>query len=180
MAFMLYTNEKTTDGMKYLSTHKNYSLAGYNLIYNAWVQKKSPINVGWTITQEELSNLTEKGNDKYSFLIDYDPRADWRIAIIEIEKIHVYTYGNLKEKAVYWSPMMLELSDVLYLDIEEDDIDINDKNEIINTINAINEDRKKSVEFLYLIGSSWNWGKNGMTNAAFIQKDAREYFKQYF
>ncbi len=38
------------------------------------------------------------------------------------------------------------------------------------------------VEFLYLNGDkySWNWGRNGATNAVFIEGKAREYFKTYF
>ncbi len=41
---------------------------------------------------------------------------------------------------------------------------------------------KDFVEFLYLNGNDkgWNWGKNGMTNAAFLHGESREYFRQYF
>jgi len=35
---------------------------------------------------------------------------------------------------------------------------------------------------LYLNGTDrgWNWGRNGMTNAAFLQNSARDYFRKYF
>lgn len=41
---------------------------------------------------------------------------------------------------------------------------------------------REFVEFLYLNGpeKGWNWGKNGATNASFLQDQARDYFRRFF
>ena len=40
----------------------------------------------------------------------------------------------------------------------------------------------ESIEFLYLRGTDgqWNWGRAGRTNAAFLHKNALEYFRRFF
>ena len=75
---------------------------------------------------------------------------------------------------------MLRFKDILYKEYDSEITD-NEKNEKVREIQIpTNED--DFVEFLYLNGSDkgWNWGMNGMTNAAFIQGPARDYFRQYF
>lgn len=76
--------------------------------------------------------------------------------------------------------MMIRLRDVLY---EEYDKEISDK-EKEGRIKSLKEPYNEDdfVEFLYLNGSEkgWNWGRNGMTNAAFVQGPAREYFRKFF
>lgn len=41
------------------------------------------------------------------------------------------------------------------------------------------DDTPDFVEFLYLQGN-WNWGMNGITNAAFLRGKARAYFREFF
>lgn len=76
--------------------------------------------------------------------------------------------------------MMLRLLDVFY---EEHAHPITDseKDEKIGRL-TVPDGKEDFVEFLYLNGSDhgWNWGRNGMTNAAFIHGWARDYFRQYF
>ena len=98
--------------------------------------------------------------------------------LIEIVKIHLFTYGN-NEKAS-WTPMMLELKEVFYED-DYDNLSKEEKQKIIHDFEPIS-DEKRIFEFLYLNGDSysWNWGRNGMTNAAFIYNDARKYFATFF
>jgi len=75
--------------------------------------------------------------------------------------------------------MMLELKDVFYDDYDNLTEEIKAK-EISKF--EVNEELNIFIEFLYLNGDdkSWNWGKNGMTNAVFIKSEAREYFKKFF
>jgi hypothetical protein len=181
MAFMLYNRKEVGKKTIYKNTGESFSLAGYNLIYNAWINMGQPINKGWSISRDYLSSLIKKEGE-YAFLIDFDPTADWRIGIIEIDNIHIYTYGDKTKKIAYWSPLMLELRDIIYFETEDEEFDIKDKNKFLQKISTESDDTKKSVEFLYLNGTdkSWNWGKNGMTNAAFIQNEARDYFREFF
>jgi hypothetical protein len=181
MAFMLYENYANNSKNYIRNLDMSYSLAGYNLIYKSWLKSGSPFNQGWSVEKNQLSKLVNDDKNKnYTFVIDFDPSANWRIGLIEIERIHVFTYGDKKGKSVYWSPLMLELSDILYIDLNDDDIDIDEKPKIISEMEYEPSKMNKSIEFLYLNGASWNWGKNGMTNAAFIQSEARAYFKQFF
>ena len=75
---------------------------------------------------------------------------------------------------------MLRLRDVFY---EEYDPEITDqqKNEIMQQLPEPNDD-SDFVEFLYLNGpdKGWNFGSNGRTNAAFLQGEARAYFRHFF
>lgn len=75
---------------------------------------------------------------------------------------------------------MLRLRDVLYEEFETD-ILAEEKNNRISLLPE-SDSRDDFVEFLYLNGSDqgWRWGMSGMTNAAFIQGQARKYFRQYF
>jgi hypothetical protein len=176
MAFMLYEKQYKKGKDIYINIDEPYRLAGYNLIYEAWERKGKPVNSGWLLSKKEMSDSFEDGKE-YAFLIDFDPSSDYRIGIIEINKIYVYTYGDNKDKTVWWSPLMLELNDILNL--TEDDIDLKEKAKILRRI-EIDSNKKSFIEFLYLNGEKWNWGRNGSTNAAFIQDEARAYFKQFF
>ena len=76
--------------------------------------------------------------------------------------------------------MMLRLRDVQYEEYEND-ISDQEKEQKIKTLKDPGNE-EDFVEFLYLNGPNkgWNWGRNGMTNAAFIQGPARDYFRKYF
>ena len=76
---------------------------------------------------------------------------------------------------------MLRLTDVFY-DEYDPPLDNLQKDEILNGLPEPKPDAPDFVEFLYLQGPDrgWNWGRNGMTNAPFLQGDAREYFRQFF
>lgn len=158
---------------------ESFSLAGYNLIYKAWERHGSPVDAGWHTPADELIMLHTNDIESAAtraLLIDFDPKAGWRVGIIELLDVYVYTYGNGTGKPV-WSPMMLRLRDIFYEEYDPQ-IDQTKKDAILaNLPNPKNND--DFVEFLYLVGP-WNWGKNGMTNAAFIQNPARQYFRQFF
>jgi len=75
---------------------------------------------------------------------------------------------------------MLRFRDIMYEEFEKE-ITLDSKYGKIMEIDDF-ENKGDFVEFLYLNGSDkgWKWGMNGMTNAAFIQGPAREFFRQYF
>lgn len=178
MAFMYYRRNNGRLSM----TGRSFSLAGYNLIYKLWESRGKPTDQGWHVTANDLINKHSNGKESHAtgaLIIDFDPRSKWRIGLIELLDIYLYTYRGKKDVSS-WSPMMLRFKDVMY---EEYDHEINqqEKNELIKEMHdPQNED--DFVEFLYLNGADkgWNWGMNGMTNGAFIQGPARAYFRQYF
>jgi len=73
---------------------------------------------------------------------------------------------------------MLRLRDVFY---EERPVTQEEKEEVLAETLETTE-VSDFVEFLYLNGDArrWPWNRNGSTNAAFIQQDARDYFRQFF
>jgi hypothetical protein len=74
--------------------------------------------------------------------------------------------------------MMFRLGDVLH---EEYDHDITPEEKKAITDNLSEPQTNNDfVEFLYLVGRAWGWGKNGSTNAVFLQKPVREYFRAFF
>lgn len=182
MAFLLYKKIKKDGALFYQTEVRSFSLAGYNLIYNLWVRKNKPRNQGWSVNANELLSIIDETftSDSHALVIDFHPNADYRIGLIEIDRIHLYTYGKKEEDFAYWTPMMLELKS-LYYDEYEEPISKDEKNDFIDCFEPP-ATRKRIVEFLYLNGTEngWNWGKNGMTNAAFIEEDSREYFKRFF
>ena len=179
MAFLYYhrkNGEITYSGEK-------FSLAGYNLIYSLWEQRGKPTDTGWHVSADELIKANSNGDDTHltgALIIDFDPQSRWRIALIEILDIYIYTYSGAFKDEASWSPMMLRFKDVMYEEFESE-IQVDFKQKRIKTVQP-NDDAGDFVEFLYLNGTDkgWNWGRNGMTNAAFIQSPARDYFRKYF
>jgi len=160
----------------------SYRLAGYNLLYDCWEALGSPINQGWTVTREDLRRaLNSDIRSDLAFLIDFDPSANWRIGIIEIDKIHAYTVGEPRSKTAYWSPLMIEFSTV-FDDDEYENLGEKEKQRIIRSFEIAKSQINHSIEFLYVHGTerSWSWGRNGSTNAAFIGQEARIFFREFF
>jgi len=55
--------------------------------------------------------------------------------------------------------------------------------DIISDLPELKEDGKEYVEFLYCDvnkDGNWVWGRAGATGAAFIQEEARKYFRTVF
>lgn len=178
MSFLLYSKTVNEEKTTYTNLEKSYSLAGFNLIHSHWEKQNKPIG-GWPISAEEmLSSLNkEYSSNTHALMVDFHPSALYRVGLVEILNIYVYTYGT--HEKVEWSPLMLELKDVYYKEYSE--------NQDAETI-AKEKDRvetttdRRIFEFLYLKGDdySWNWGSSGRTNAAFIDEDARKYFAPIF
>jgi hypothetical protein len=182
MAFLVY-GRRLNNGIEILkATGEHFSLAGYNLIYSAWERRGKPINQGWHVDATELADIYsggKKSHEDVSFIIDFDPNATWRIGLIELLDIYVYTYEGNGANEVSWSPLMLRMRDVYYND-SFDQLTAVEKNNIISELTP--QYGEDFIEFLYLNGSDkgWNWGRSGATNAVFLQGEAREYFRQFF
>jgi hypothetical protein len=179
MAFLFY--RRNNGFLK--NTGETFKLAGYNLIFQLWQTKGKPTDQGWHITADDLIRLYSGGtatHDTGALIIDFDPTSKWRIGLVELLDIYLYTYRGSSKDTSGWSPMMLCLKDILY---EEYDhmIKPDEKDGRITELTEP-QNSENSVEFLYLNGSDkgWNWGRNGMTNAAFLQGSARDYFRQFF
>lgn len=179
MAFMIYI--RNNGKLNY--TGQSFSLAGYNLIYRLWEKCGRPTDAGWHLEADELIREHTDGKESIktnALLIDFHPNASNRVGIIELLDVYAYTYSGATKANVSWTPMMLRLRDVLY---EEYDAPITyaEKEQRISSLSDP-DNKDDFVEFLYLNGQDkgWNWGRNGMTNAAFIHGPAREYFRRYF
>ena len=178
MAFLIYRKEFD----KLIAAGEKYMLAGHRLIYTIWQSKNKPVNQGWHISVDELikAHTNGKESDKtMSFLIDYNPNSKREIGIVELLDIYLYTYAS-KSGEVWWSPVMLRLRRILH-ETSSTDFPPDEIERVKKTMNIPKEDRE-IVEFLYINGDKdhWNWGMNGMTNAAFIESPAREYFRKFF
>ncbi|MGD0267383.1 MAG: hypothetical protein ABSD47_20930 [Candidatus Methylomirabilota bacterium] len=159
---------------------QHFQLGGYQLIYQAWDKRGRPTDQGWHVSADELIALHTNGKESYKtrrLVIDFDPRATWRIGLVELLHVYAYTYGGGKPGEAAWTPLMLRLRDVFYI---ERNITPDQKTRIIAKISEPTRD-DHFIEFLYLGGATgWNWGRNGSTNAVFIKPDAREYFQKFF
>jgi hypothetical protein len=185
MAFLIFERTITPDGSRLRNTDEHYKLSGSeNLIYRAWKEQGSP-DRGWQVSADELIKIHSNGahsKETRRLLIDWIPSSKKQIGLIELEKIIAYTYcegNNSKEKEAIWTPLMLFMQDTYYHDPGRD-LQLEEKNSKLKDINEAND--KQFIEFLYLQGDArgWNWGRNGMTNAAFIGGRARDFFREYF
>jgi len=157
-----------------------YKLAGKNLIFKLWEKAGCPLNSGWHMSANDLIGAQTSGagsGDSHSLLVDFDPNSKARIGILRILDIYAYTYG--KEGKAVWNPIMIRLEDVFYKEYENQISEI-ERKEVMQAI-PIPKSEKESIEFLYLNpANGWRWGRNGSTNAVFIQNEAREYFRKFF
>jgi hypothetical protein len=183
MAFMIFDRKDVNGKSVLCATQESFSLAGYNLLHAAWTKLGSPIERGWHVTADELVQLHFEGeqNSKTKRLVvDFDPNTKRRIGLIELLDIYAFTWGD-GSQGPEWTPLMLRFRDLFY---EEYDpyVDETRKAEILSCIPEPESSTPDFVEFLYLNGPKhgWNWGMNGMTNAAFLHGGAREYFRQFF
>lgn len=186
MSFLFFKKENKNNKQYYVFDEDEFVLAGNKngLIYHTWCKKGKPLQ-GWSATADELlQTYTSRypndvcSGDSHALIIDFHPKSKDRIGLVELDRIHVYTYGD--EEDIEWSPMMWELRKVYY---EEGIADFTTelKQKLFKEV-EVKESREKFIEFLYLKGDdySWNWGKNGMTNAVFLDEEARDFFRPFF
>ena len=187
---MLYERSIKNGEEQLRYTEEKYELAGYNILYKLWKDKGSPINEGWHVSEDEMIKKRTEGkhsiNDR-RLLVDAAPNAkDW-LEIIVIQDIWAYTFGEensnkTEDNIVYWTPLMIGGKHVFREDYDKSPKEREQKIQNISRPNYQGDWR----EFLYLKGnqkgvkSPWTWGPSGRTNAAFLDPEAREYFRQYF
>lgn len=181
MTFHIYRCEQRGGRDVLHFTDEEFRLAGYNLLYRAWVKRGKPIREGWRISADELIQIFSDGKESYEsrrLIIDYQPSNMTRIPLIEIQEIFLFNWGEAP--AVTWTPMMLRMRDVLdhWCDLPMSPAQRRARMAELE-IEAYGGD---FVEFLYLQGDSgsWKWGRNGATNAVFLHDEARDYFRQFF
>ena len=183
MAFLVFERSFIGDKHVLCPTGETFRLGGYNLIFQAWQKLGNPLDAGWHVSADDLVRFQTDGmHDSSSrrLIIDFDPNAKWRIGLIELLDIYAFTWSD-GNGGPAWTPLMLRLRDVHYEEFDPP-IDTVCKAEILRELPEPSSDTSDFVEFLYLNGPmyGWNWGKNGMTNAVFLQGAARDYFRQYF
>jgi hypothetical protein len=182
VAFLVFRETLAGKELVLRPTGETFSLAGHNLLYRAWESRGRPLNSGWMVTREELVRLrfeADADRQKTRLIIDFHPTSTGRIGLIEPVNIYAYTCDD-GEGGALWTPLMLRMRHVFYLEYEEE-LSPDKKAQVLGAI-PCRDSEEESIEFLYLNGDSygWNWGRSGMTNAAFIQGGAREYFRQFF
>jgi hypothetical protein len=176
MAFLIFEKANIHGKMFYKNLNEPFKLGGNGLINKLWESKGRPLNQGYSLSASELLSQHNRkfSGETHSLVIDFDPGSQKIIGLVEIENIHLYTFGD--EGIANWTPMMLELREVYYDDITEDE-----KEKILIQF-EVQANRQQIVEFLYLKGdeNSWNWGRNGGTNASFLHDAPRKYFRKFF
>lgn len=166
---------------RYLRQIRQVSLAGSGLIRGLWAKRGKPTNAGWNITSPEMVDhlLGSHGAvEAHEIIIDAAPSVQSLVDLVRVVDIHVYTYGDGAGSAS-WSNLMLRVKDACW---EEGIEDPSRKGAIKQCFEEPAEYGDDILTFLYLHGDekSWNWGRIGQMNGAFIHKAAREYFKPFF
>jgi len=191
MAFYLYKREEREEGDKikeWFQQVRNVKLAGYNTIYKLWEQKGKPLDQGWHITRNDIATILTEGNGNHNshrLIIDFypNPKSKQDIALIEVLDIYAYTYKNQIGKAS-WTVLMLRLRRVREEEFKETEITkkLEDEKKEFSIDKREDESGLDVFEFIYLLGEKEGFtaGQVGRFNAAFIDKDARHYFKNFF
>ena len=191
MAFYLYKREEREEGDKikeWFQQVRNVKLAGYNTIYKLWEQKGKPLDQGWHITRNDIATILTEGNGNHNshrLIIDFypNPKSKQDIALIEVLDIYAYTYKNQIGKAS-WTVLMLRLRRVREEEFKETEITkkLEDEKKEFSIDKREDESGLDVFEFIYLLGEKEGFtaGQVGRFNAAFIDKDARRYFKNFF
>lgn len=186
MSFLLYKMNSVNGTLE--ATGRDFQLAGNNIIKKLWEEKGRPLDKGWQITAKDIIRAAPSlsaDTDNLHPVSDYHPNADNRIGIVEICDIYLYTFSqdeNLQEPE--WTPMMLKLRTLYY---EKFDTDLSSE-EIAAKKQSIKlppnydtpTDDSWTFTFLYVKGSSWNFGKPGSANGTFIEGGALRYFRPFF
>ena len=181
MTFLVFERVGTPGSVLIRNTGAEFKLGGRNLLYRAWEKHGRPMNQGWHVSADELIRLHSNSAQSYGthcLIIDWYPKAPWGIGLIELLDVYAYTYAAEKAGEVSWTPFMLRGRDIYELK----NVPPSEKRSILADGIVPNPAETDFVEFLYLQGDAghWNYGRNGSTNAPFIQSAARDYFRQFF
>lgn len=180
MPFYLYETFQNNNSYCYKKI-RQVQLAGYNAIYDLWVDNAKPIEQGWHIKADDLIKKTTNDTGNYSshrIIVDLAPRNKNEIFLLELLDIYLYTYGDQATGKAHWSPLMLRLRDVYYCYSNDE---FEDRLKLVNEFYGL-QYSEDIFEFLYIQGNDkgFVFGPVGSVNGALIHKDAKNYFKKYF
>ena len=183
MAFMLYQTFLSAGAEHLRFTREHYSLAGNNILKQAWKAMNRPLNQGWHVSANDIiAQLTDGQHTIQTrrLLVDASPSTRDKIEIIEIRDIWAFTQGDEQTGEVWWTPLMLNVRGVLSLSGTRD-MAAEERRAMIHDIHAPLYS-PECREFLYLLGEDrgWNWGVSGRTSAAYLEPRVRKYFRDYF
>ena len=182
MAFLVYQRESDAGRRVLRPTGETFQLAGFGLIYQAWRARRRPTNKGWRIDANELLHRHTQGRstETHALVVDFHPTATNRVGLVELLEIYAFTWAYSSPREASWTPLMLRMRDLFYREYTRS---LTEKKRSA-IMDCVPEPRNapESIEFLYLNGDdkSWNWGRVGATNAAFLQGEARDYFREFF
>ena len=173
--------QRSTNNGK-LNRVRQISLAGSKggAIHSLWLENKSPF-YGWPkpITADNLiKNAIGSGDNvgDYEIIIDATPSLKSVIDLVKIVDIHVYTHKDTNGKASS-SNLMLRVKDVC----NDESVLPSVKAERSKSFQEKDNDSGYIVTFLYLRGyPTWNWGRLGQMNGAWIHPLVRDYFRSFF
>jgi hypothetical protein len=162
MTFHIFECEQN-DGRDVLRlTDQEFRLAGYNLLYRAWVARGKPIGQGWQVSADELIAIQTGGEESYAtrrMIIDFHPSNMKRVALVELQGIFLFNWAGEIHGSVNWTPMMLRLREV---SDEWTDAPMSaEKRRERMTRLEIDAYGAEFIEFLYLQGDDggWNWAE---------------------
>ena len=183
--FMIFTASRENGQEVLTYTSHQYSLAGRNgLLYGLWKKRGEPRNQGWLVTSDDLlaesiDDATERRTRR--LLVDVAPNAKRMIEVIEITRIYAFTIAaDNVQGEVWWTPLMLDVRGVLHQDFDRD---LSPEDRVSRVHRILNPHYHEDIkEFLYIHGDNkgWIWGQSGRTNAVYLEKQVRDYFRQYF
>lgn len=170
------------NGKRCLTQMQQIPLAGHRIgaIYGLWASRGKPTDVGWCILPADITRYvlgTHGSISDYEIIIDAAPSVQSLVDLVQLVDIHVYTHSNGAGGAS-WSNLMLRVKDVCW----EEDVTPLRKSELTKSFEEPDAYGDDILTFLYLHGEarSWNWGRVGQMNGAWLHKPARAYFQRFF
>jgi len=168
------------EGKQYLKQVRQISFAGFGALHSLWSSKGKPIDTGWYITAADLIGyaIVANGNvSDHEIIIDAAPSVKSLVDLVQVVDIHVYTYGN-DTGGASWSNLMLRVKDVFW----EEGVAPAKKTALTKCFEEPSVYGEDILTFLYLHGDarSWNFGRIGQMNGAWLHSKARNYFRRFF
>lgn len=154
-------------------------LGGYNLIYDAWINRDQPLDRGWHVSAPELIEINGDDSEQALLVIDWNPNSETHVGLAELLDVHAYTWAH-GDDVPLWTPVMIRMRSLL-------DEGVENREQKVDRLDAgLPEPDPKApvfVSFVYLAGeqNGWRWGRGLGTNAAaFLEPAARDYFRPFF
>lgn len=154
-------------------------LGGRRRIFDAWRNQGRPLDRGWHVSARELIEITGDDPAQVLLVIDWNPSSETYIGLAVLLDVYAYTwaYGG---RVPVWTPVMFRMRNLFRQEIENRE----QKTQLVNAgLPEPDPEAPDFASFLYLAGErdGWVWRRGRGTNAAaFLEDDAREYFRKFF